>query len=572
MSHGQTPGVSSPTNVRKAFSKDNIVELLKLETPDTLLIPQVHAAGIDFMATQDDFETFAKMGASDALLAVIREASTEWRVKESDAPYKAKGSLVANIIAIKGGSEDAIIGRQDNGDYFKATPQGWNGIGPNDLSGLQQGVSDDLNTRIEHPLVWLISSKAFLKGTDFNKDYQALLNNARLPLFGRISGSVIVTLADPRIPGDEFLDHNGKIIPARLALYNLSDQHVLETIAVDRNTEPEFREIAISRLTDHDLAARIRDEREKEGANATTFSTAALAKIKERMDLDEAKYKGKGYSLIEIISIQEGPEDAVIGRLDNGDYFKATVRGWSRLEPLEVNALSQEIKAVTGSHFDHPLVWMVNREYLGNANFNEDYTALMSNVRMALFGHKEKTVISTNSDPSIPRSALLGEDGYVITSKLVFCNLSQDHCAAAAPSISKPRNADPRAQVAYRAGLRDYSRRKYKEAAKVFQQVLRFYPQDDVAGNAQFYLGEIAYTQQRYSDAVKAYDAVLESFSGSPKAPAAQLGKGNALLQLHQKDKGIQELRQLIQRYPQTPEARQARATLARLDVKSAAQ
>jgi tol-pal system protein YbgF len=191
---------------------------------------------------------------------------------------------------------------------------------------------------------------------------------------------------------------------------------------------------------------------------------------------------------------------------------------------------------------------------------------------MALFGHKEKTVISTNSDPSIPRSAVLGEDGYVTPSKLVFCNLSQDHCAAAPPSISNPRNSDPRAQVVYRAGLRDYSRRKYKEAAKVFQQVLRFYQQDEVAGYAQFYLGEIAYTQRRYSDAVKAYDAVLERFSGSPKAPAAQLGKGNALLQLNQMDEGIRELRLLIQHYPQTPEARQALATLARLDAKSAAQ
>ena len=59
-----------------------------------------------------------------------------------------------------------------------------------------------------------------------------------------------------------------------------------------------------------------------------------------------------------------------------------------------------------------------------------------------------------------------------------------------------------------------------------FQDVLTYYPQDDLAGNAQFYLGEIAYQQKDYAGAVKAYNAVLEGFSGSPKAAAAQLPQG----------------------------------------------
>jgi TolA-binding protein len=91
---------------------------------------------------------------------------------------------------------------------------------------------------------------------------------------------------------------------------------------------------------------------------------------------------------------------------------------------------------------------------------------------------------------------------------------------------------------------------------------------DDLAGSAQFYLGEIAYRQLDFADAVKAYNAVLEGFPGSPKAPAAQLRKGLALLQLNKKDAGIHELRLLIQRHPQTPEAAQARSKLNSLGVK----
>jgi len=73
------------------------------------------------------------------------------------------------------------------------------------------------------------------------------------------------------------------------------------------------------------------------------------------------------------------------------------------------------------------------------------------------------------------------------------------------------------------------------------------------------------------ADAVKAYNAVLEQYAGNPKAPAAQLRKGLALLQLNKKDAGIHELRSLIQRHPQTPEAAQARSKLNGMGVRIAA-
>ena len=120
----------------------------------------------------------------------------------------------------------------------------------------------------------------------------------------------------------------------------------------------------------------------------------------------------------------------------------------------------------------------------------------------------------------------------------------------------------------YQAAVRDYNSAHYEVAAGEFQDVLRYYPNDDLAGNAQFYLGEIAYRQQNYPDAVKAYNAVLEGFPGSPKAPAAQLRKGLALIAENKRDTGIHELRALIQRHPQTPEAAQARSKLNAMGVR----
>jgi tol-pal system protein YbgF len=132
-------------------------------------------------------------------------------------------------------------------------------------------------------------------------------------------------------------------------------------------------------------------------------------------------------------------------------------------------------------------------------------------------------------------------------------------------------NQAPPLQETYQAGLRDFNAGRFQVAQGEFQDVLTYYPQEDLAGNAQFYLGEIAYQQKDYPNAVKAYNSVLEGFSGSSKAAAAQYHKGLALLAQGKRDAGIRELRALIQRHPQTPEATQARNKLNGMGVKIAA-
>jgi tol-pal system protein YbgF len=141
--------------------------------------------------------------------------------------------------------------------------------------------------------------------------------------------------------------------------------------------------------------------------------------------------------------------------------------------------------------------------------------------------------------------------------------------AAAAPQMgSQMANQAPPLAETFQAGVRDYNAARYDVAAGEFQDVIHYYPLDDLAGQAQFYLGEIAYRQLNFADAVKAFNAVLESFPGSPKAPAAQLRKGFALLQLNKKEAGYNELRLLIKRHPQTPEAAEARSKLNSMGVR----
>jgi TolA-binding protein len=140
--------------------------------------------------------------------------------------------------------------------------------------------------------------------------------------------------------------------------------------------------------------------------------------------------------------------------------------------------------------------------------------------------------------------------------------------ATMTPNSAPAATQAPPLQETLQAGVRDFNAGRSQVAAGEFQDVIHYYPLDDMAGTARFYLGEIAYQQQDYANAITNYNAVLEGFSGNAKAASAQLHKAYALLATDKKDAGVHELRALIQRHPQTPEARAARSKLNELGVR----
>jgi len=127
----------------------------------------------------------------------------------------------------------------------------------------------------------------------------------------------------------------------------------------------------------------------------------------------------------------------------------------------------------------------------------------------------------------------------------------------------------PPPDVLYNNGLRDYNGGKNDLATQEFSDYIKFYPNTDLAGNSYYYLGELQFKQANYQQAVQSYDQVLQNFPSGNKAASAQLKKGFALLELGKQDDGVSELRHLIQRYPHSPEALQARDRLRKVGVSS---
>ena len=132
-----------------------------------------------------------------------------------------------------------------------------------------------------------------------------------------------------------------------------------------------------------------------------------------------------------------------------------------------------------------------------------------------------------------------------------------------APSIP----AAPPIDDLYRTAYNDYMAAKYPLASAEFSDVIHAYPDQPLAGNAHYYLGEIEYREGHYAAAEKDYDNVLEQFPGNTKIPAAHLHKGQALIVQKQTDAGVREFRALIARFPNTPEATAARSKLNAMGI-----
>ena len=144
------------------------------------------------------------------------------------------------------------------------------------------------------------------------------------------------------------------------------------------------------------------------------------------------------------------------------------------------------------------------------------------------------------------------------------------------PSTQAPAGDSPTplptvsSDTLYQNALRDFSTGKYDLARQEFSDYLKNFPTNELASNAQFYLGEIAYAQGNYQDALAQYEIVMSNYPKSFKLAAAMLKKGFAELELGMKSSGIRDLRELVRRFPGSDESRRAQAKLRELGVSAA--
>jgi tol-pal system protein YbgF len=117
----------------------------------------------------------------------------------------------------------------------------------------------------------------------------------------------------------------------------------------------------------------------------------------------------------------------------------------------------------------------------------------------------------------------------------------------------------------YQNALRDYGSGRYDLSRQEFSDFLKNFPSSDLAGNSQFYLGEIAFSQAQYQDALADYDLTIVNYPKSYKLAAASLKKGEAMLALGQKASAVRQFRTVVSRFPGTDESKRAESHLKQL-------
>jgi tol-pal system protein YbgF len=126
------------------------------------------------------------------------------------------------------------------------------------------------------------------------------------------------------------------------------------------------------------------------------------------------------------------------------------------------------------------------------------------------------------------------------------------------------------AEKSYTDARRDLQAGNNDLALKEFQDYLTYFPNTELAPNAQFYIGQIAYNKGDFPAAIQAFDAVLERYPQNPKTSTAHLMKGQALLKSGQRSRAVQEFRECVSKFPRTDDAKQAQYQLRAMGTANA--
>jgi tol-pal system protein YbgF len=152
--------------------------------------------------------------------------------------------------------------------------------------------------------------------------------------------------------------------------------------------------------------------------------------------------------------------------------------------------------------------------------------------------------------------------------------------SAPAPAVtSRPATGSLQPQDIYQAAYLDFSKGSYQLAIAGFREFLRRFPEHELAGNAQYWIGEAHYSLARghanqnqperareaLEQAVTEFQRVTVNYPRGEKVPAALFKEALALIDLKQPALAQQRLEYLIKNFPQAEETPLARDRLTTL-------
>ena len=131
-----------------------------------------------------------------------------------------------------------------------------------------------------------------------------------------------------------------------------------------------------------------------------------------------------------------------------------------------------------------------------------------------------------------------------------------------AASAFKPGGFD--LKTSYEAALAEYEARRYESAISGFSEVLTVAPNNTLADNAQYWIGECYYSLGNFEKALDAFNKVF-SYQESNKLADAHYKVAKTYEKMGNKDAAREEYKAVIQNFQGTTAAEHAKADLGKL-------
>lgn len=116
-----------------------------------------------------------------------------------------------------------------------------------------------------------------------------------------------------------------------------------------------------------------------------------------------------------------------------------------------------------------------------------------------------------------------------------------------------PADSNANAKQEYETAYGHLLRQDYGAAEAAFQDFLKAYPNDQLAGNAQYWLGETHFVRGNYKSAASAFLKGYQTYAKSNKAPDSLLKLAMSLERLGQKDAACSSFGELVSKFPEAP-------------------
>ena len=133
-----------------------------------------------------------------------------------------------------------------------------------------------------------------------------------------------------------------------------------------------------------------------------------------------------------------------------------------------------------------------------------------------------------------------------------------DRATAAPDSAARQqaavRAASPEVRAAYNRGHRYIEAQDYGRAATALQEFLQRYPDEPLAANAQYWLGESYYLQGQYKKSARAFLTEIKKYKGGSNPSESYLRLGMSLARLGESKAACTTFAEIPKRFPAAPD------------------